>query len=255
MEGALAEGLWSWDSLVALLMLSVMEIVLGVDNVIFIAILAGKLPPEQQGKARQVGLGLALIMRIGLLFGITWIMKLTTELFQVFGKGFSGRDLILLAGGLFLVWKATHEIFSKLESKLEDQKGAGMSAFGSTVAQIILLDIIFSLDSVITAVGMAQKLPIMIAAVVIAVAVMMAFSGAISRFIHRHPSMKILALAFLLLIGVTLFAEGLGQHVAKGTIYFAMAFSAFVEVLNLRLRTRTKPVELHEPVEEEPKAA
>ncbi len=255
MEGLVGEGLWSWGSLVALLMLSVMEIVLGVDNVIFIAILAGKLPAEQQAKARQVGLSLALIMRIGLLFAITWIMALTTELFQIFGKGFSGRDLILLAGGLFLVWKATHEIFSKLESTLEDQKGAGMAAFGSTVTQIILLDIIFSLDSVITAVGMAQKLPIMIAAVVIAVAVMMVFSGAISRFIHRHPSMKILALAFLLLIGVTLFADGLGQHVGKGTIYFAMAFSVFVEVLNVRLRTRGRPVELHEPVEEEPKAA
>lgn len=236
----------TWISLVAL---TALEIVLGIDNVVFIAILAGKLPLEQREKARRLGLSLALITRILLLLSITWIMGLKAELFRLFNHGFSGRDLILLAGGLFLLAKATREIHEKLEG--EDGRVSRLTAptFASVITQILLLDIVFSLDSVITAVGMARLVGVMIAAVVIAVGFMLAFSAHISHFIERHPTLKMLALSFLLLIGVVLVADGLGQHINKGYIYFAMAFSVFVELLNLRVRPRAvREVELRQPV-------
>ncbi|HKY05319.1 MAG TPA: TerC family protein [Blastocatellia bacterium] len=232
---------------IALFTLTALEVVLGIDNIIFISILAGKLPADQQQRARTVGLGLAMITRILLLFSLTWIMRLTAPLFTILGKGVSGRDLILIGGGLFLLAKSTHEIHSKLEGEGEISKEGKGSTFTSVIIQILLLDIVFSLDSVITAVGMANQIIIMILAVVIAVAVMMVSAGAISNFVHRHPTVKMLALSFLLLIGVNLIAEGLGQHIPKGYIYFAMAFSVFVEMLNLRVKSRKKPVELREP--------
>ena len=228
------------DTWVALLTLTIMEIVLGIDNVIFISILADRLPREQQRRARFIGLSLALILRIGLLFGITWIMGLTRPLFSVASQAVSGRDLILGLGGLFLIAKSTHEIYSKLEVA-DDDDAAGIGshpALGLIVAQILVLDIVFSLDSVITAVGMAQEILVMVIATVIAVIIMMVFAGRIGDFVNRHPSMKILALAFLLLIGVMLVAEALDQHVNKGYIYFAMAFSLVVELINIRTRKR-----------------
>lgn len=229
----------AWIAFATLLAL---EIVLGIDNVIFISILAGKLPAAQQARARTIGLALALITRVALLFSLAWIVRLTNPLFSVFGLGISGRDLILLFGGLFLLWKATHEIHQKLEGEEEHATGgrAGVT-FNGVIVQILLLDIVFSLDSVITAVGMVSQLPIMIAAVVAAVIVMLVAAGSISRFVDRHPTIKMLALSFLLLIGVTLIAEGFHQHIPKGYIYFAMAFSVFVEMLNLRLRKKTTP--------------
>jgi predicted tellurium resistance membrane protein TerC len=231
---------------VSLLTLTAMEIVLGIDNVIFISILAGRLPPAQQPKARKLGLSLALIMRLGLLLAISWVMGLTAPLFSVLGRGVSGRDLILLAGGLFLIAKSTHEIHHKLEVSHEREAAPdGAGAFGLVLAQILVLDIVFSLDSVITAVGMARHIFVMVIAMVAAVAVMLAFAGRISDFVNRHPSMKILALSFLLLIGVMLVAEGMGQHIGKGYIYFAMAFSLGVELLNMRFRKRSAPVNLH----------
>lgn len=232
---------------IAFLTLTVLEIVLGVDNVIFVAILVGKLPPHQQGKARTVGLALAMLMRLALLFSLTWIMRLTTPLVVVLHHEISGRDLILLLGGLFLLAKSTHEIHQKLEGS-EGHASAGVkAAYVSVLVQVMLLDIVFSLDSVITAIGMANRLSIMIAAVIVAVAFMMVCAGAISAFVNRHPTVKMLALSFLLLIGVTLIAEGLDQHIPKGYIYFAMAFSVFVEMLNLRLRRPlAAPVHLHE---------
>lgn len=232
----------------SLLTLTALEIVLGIDNVIFISILSGKLPQEQQKRARKLGLSLALITRILLLCSLVWMMKLTAPLFELFGHGFSGRDLILVVGGLFLIGKSTHEIHDKLEGP-DGSHGSPRVApsFVSTIIQILLLDIVFSLDSVITAVGMANHLYVMIAAVIIAVGVMLVFADAISGFVERHPTIKILALSFLLLIGVTLVADGFGTHVAKGYIYFAMAFSLGVEMLNLRLRAKQKPVELHQP--------
>jgi len=246
------ENLLSVDALVAFLSLTLMEIVLGIDNIVFISVLCGKLPPEQQARARTTGLGLALITRILLLLCITWIMQLTQPLFGLFGMEFSGKDLILLGGGAFLIAKATHEIYDKLEVSHGDPGGAGARAtYRSVVTQVILLDIVFSLDSVITAVGMAQQIPIMIAAVVVAVGVMLVFAGPIARFIDRHPSMKILALSFLLLIGVVLAADGLHQHLSKGYIYSAMAFSIFIEFLNMRFRAkRQAPVKLHSAFEE-----
>jgi predicted tellurium resistance membrane protein TerC len=245
------------DTYVSLLTLTAMEVVLGIDNVVFISILVGKLPAEQQPKARQIGLALALVMRLGLLFAISWVMGLTAPLFGVFGREFSGRDLILLGGGLFLLAKATHEIYDKLEVEHEERaRAGGKSAFGMILAQIIALDIVFSLDSVITAVGMAQQLFVMVIAMVAAVGVMLVFAGRIGDFVNRHPSMKILALSFLLLIGVMLVAEGMGQHVGKGYIYFAMAFSLGVELLNMRLRRkRSAPVTLHHRFEDEERAA
>jgi predicted tellurium resistance membrane protein TerC len=238
------------EGLIALLTLTAMEIVLGIDNVVFIAILVGRLPYQQQGLARRLGLVLALGMRIGLLFAITWIMGLTRPFFEILGRGLSGRDLILLAGGLFLIFKATWEIYDKLEAVHVEGLSSRRGAFVSTILQIILLDIVFSLDSVITAVGMANQLPIMIAAMVLAMLVMLWSAGPVSGFVERRPSVKILALAFLLLIGVMLVAEGMGSHVDKGYIYFAMAFSLFVEMLNLRYRKKRQPVSLHHRFEE-----
>jgi len=242
------------DTWVALGTLSAMEIVLGIDNVVFLAILAGKLPLPQQPLARRLGLTFALLTRLGLLFAITWVMGLTRELFTVLGRGVSGRDLVLVAGGLFLMGKATFEIHDKLEVKHEEP-AAGPRARGAlwaVIAQIAVLDIVFSLDSVITAVGMAQHVAIMVAAMVIAVGVMLVFAGAISAFVERHPTVKMLALSFLVLIGVMLVADGLGQHIDKGYAYFAMAFSLAVELLNLRIRKASRaPILLHRRFEGE----
>ena len=239
------------DIYVSLLTLTAMEVVLGIDNVIFISILAGKLPPAQQPKARRLGLALALVLRLALLFAISWVMGLTAPLFSVLDKAFSGRDLILLGGGLFLVAKATHEIHDKLEVAHEQRaRSSGAAAFGLILAQILVLDVVFSLDSVITAVGMAQHVPVMVVAMVISVGVMLAFAGRIGDFVNRHPTMKILALSFLLLIGVMLIADGMGQHIGKGYIYFAMAFSLGVELINMRVRRSVSPVVLHHRFEQ-----
>jgi predicted tellurium resistance membrane protein TerC len=237
---------------IALVTLTALEIVLGIDNVIFISILAGKLPKQQQGKARRLGLGLAMFIRIALLFSLAWIIRLTAPLFSVAGHEISGRDIILLLGGLFLLAKSTHEIHQKLEG-VEGQSSARVApSMTSVIVQILLLDIVFSLDSVITAVGMVDTVAVMVAAVVIAVGFMMIFAGPISNFVEEHPTIKMLALSFLILIGVTLIAEGLDQHISKGYIYFAMAFSVMVELLNLRLRARAaQPVHLHEAYVEE----
>ncbi len=225
-----------------------LEIVLGIDNVVFISILAGKLRAAEQAKARYVGLGLAMLMRIGLLFSITWVIRLTAPLFAIWGHQLSGRDLILIIGGLFLLAKATREIHQKLEGEHGQASARVKPSFSSVIIQILLLDLVFSLDSVITAVGMVDEITIMIAAVVIAVAFMMVFAAPISNFVERHPTFKMLALSFLLLIGFTLIAEGWDRHIPKGYIYFAMAFSLFVEVLNLKLRKPSaEPVKLHEP--------
>jgi predicted tellurium resistance membrane protein TerC len=233
---------------IAFLTLTALEIVLGIDNVIFISILAGKLPAPQQAKARKLGLGLAMLTRILLLCSLTWIMRLTAPLVTVFGNAISGRDLILLVGGLFLLAKSTHEIHQKLEGDPGHAAAHVPASFLSVLVQIMLLDIVFSLDSVITAVGMANQLGVMITAVIIAVLIMMAASGVISAFVERRPTVKMLALSFLLLIGVTLIAEGLDQHIPKGYVYFAMAFSVFVEMLNLRLRpSQMDPVHLRTP--------
>lgn len=243
------------ESLIALLTLSSLEIVLGIDNIVFISILVAKLPEADQARARRIGLLLAMGMRIALLLAISWVMGLTRPLFSLLDHSFAGRDLILLFGGLFLVGKATWEIHDKLEGPGHTAEGAGKAraAFGAILFQIVMLDIVFSLDSVITAVGMARHIEIMIAAVMIAVGVMLVFAGAISAFIERHPTMKMLALSFLLLIGVVLIADGFGQHVSKGYIYFAMAFSLFVEILNIRIRrAKAEPVQLHQSYVAEP---
>jgi len=243
------EHLLTSESLIALATLTGLEIVLGIDNIVFISILTGKLPPARQGAARRLGLLLAMGMRIALLLAISWVMGLTAPLFTVsaLDHAFTGRDLILLIGGLFLVAKATYEIHDKLEGGVHEHGAPKVVSFGAILVQIMLLDIVFSLDSVITAVGMAKHVEIMIAAVVVSVLVMMVFAGSIAHFIERHPTMKVLALSFLLLIGVVLIADGFGQHVSKGYIYFAMAFSLFVEVMNIRLRkVAEKPVELHQ---------
>ncbi|MDP3583426.1 MAG: TerC family protein [Ignavibacteria bacterium] len=241
MDWFLSPELW-----IALLTLTALEIVLGIDNIIFISILAGKLPQAQQKNARLTGLALAMLTRIGLLFSLSWIMKLTQPMFTIISQEISGRDIILIVGGLFLLAKSTHEIHSKLEGdEGASSKRVGPSFIG-VIIQIALLDIVFSLDSVITAIGMVSNLAIMIAAVVIAVIFMMFFSGSISSFVEKHPTIKILALSFLLLIGVTLIAEGFDQHISKGYIYFAMAFSVFVEMLNLRMRGKSSPIKLRE---------
>ncbi|HQY06815.1 MAG TPA: TerC family protein [Lacunisphaera sp.] len=233
-----------WISLVTL---TALEIVLGIDNIIFISILAGKLPKDQQAKARQTGLMLALVTRILLLASLAWMIKLTAPFFSILGFALSGRDLILLSGGLFLIWKSTREIHEKLEGGGEEHaNGRAAPTFNAIIAQILVLDIVFSLDSVITAVGMANRLGVMVAAVVIALGVMLKYAGAISDFVQQHPTLKMLALSFLLLIGVTLVAEGTHQHVNKGYIYFAMAFSFGVEMLNLRMKKKSAPVTLHE---------
>ncbi len=233
------------ESIIALATLTVLEIVLGVDNVIFISILASKLPPEQQKRARRIGLMAAMIMRLLLLSAIVWIARLTTPLFEFWDRGFSGRDLILLGGGLFLLAKATYEIHEKLEGPTHGTARAAAS-FASVIGQVMLLDLVFSLDSVITAVGMANELWVMMTAVVLAVLVMLVAAESISAVVDEHPTLKILALSFLLLIGVSLVADGLGQHISKGYIYFAMGFSVMVEMINLRVRRHTRsPVELH----------
>ncbi|MBY0496498.1 MAG: TerC family protein [Cyanobacteria bacterium] len=234
------------DGLVALITLTVLEIVLGIDNVIFISILAGKLPANQQEKARRIGLMGAMVMRILLLLSITWIMRLTEPLFTVLGREFSGRDLILAAGGVFLLFKATREIHDRLEGEDGQVASRVAPSLGAVIGQIMLLDIVFSLDSVITAVGMADDVAVMIAAVVIAVAIMLFASGSVSRFVDAHPTVKVLALSFLLLIGVSLIADGFGAHIPKGYIYFAMGFSVFVEVINLRASKKGKAVKLHD---------
>jgi predicted tellurium resistance membrane protein TerC len=235
------------EAWIALITLTSLEIVLGIDNIIFISILAGRLPKGQQNRARVLGLAVAMLSRILLLLSIRWVMRLTTPLMDVMGRGISGRDLILIAGGLFLLGKATSEIHARLEGEDEHARGGrGSVTFTSVIIQIMLLDIVFSLDSVITAVGMVDQISIMVIAVIVAVAFMMFFSGTVSNFVHRHPTVKMLALAFLLMIGVTLIAEGFDQHIPKGYIYFAMAFSVFVEMLNLRVRG-SQPVELKGP--------
>jgi predicted tellurium resistance membrane protein TerC len=230
---------------IALVTLTVLEIVLGIDNIVFISILAGKLPPEKQPKARRAGLMAAMIMRILLLLCISWIIRLTNPLFTLLGTVFSGRDLVLLAGGLFLIAKATHEIHSKLEGEAEEMTIKALPSFAAVIAQIMVLDIVFSLDSVITAVGMTQYVPVMIVAIVIAVMVMLVAVEAVNAFISKHPTVSMLALSFLLLIGVSLIASGLHHEIPRGYIYFAMGFSVFVEILNLRMRQRAGlPVEL-----------
>jgi predicted tellurium resistance membrane protein TerC len=244
------DWLTSPETWIALLTLTALEIVLGIDNIVFISILAGKLPASEQRRARTVGLTLAMVMRILLLLSLTWILRLTRPLFAVLGHAFSGRDLILLVGGLFLIWKSTHEIHDRLEGEEGRQNVKGRATFGSVILQIALLDIVFSLDSVITAVGMARQLGVMIAAIVIAVLVMLVAAGVISDFVHRHPTIKMLGLSFLLLIGVTLIGDGLGQHIPKGYVYFAMGFSVFVESLNLRLARRAAPVHLKDAITE-----
>ncbi|HEU4681106.1 MAG TPA: TerC family protein [Gemmatimonadales bacterium] len=228
------------EAWIALATLTVLEVVLGIDNVVFISILASKLPREQQNKARRLGLGLAMVMRIALLFSLTWIIRLTAPLFTVLGEEISGRDLVLIVGGLFLLFKSTREIHDRLEGEEGEASARVAPSLASVLIQIMLLDIVFSLDSVITAVGMAEDLGVMVIAVVIAVAFMMVFARPISEFVDEHPTVKMLALSFLLLIGVALIAEGLDQHIPKGYIYFAMAFSVGVELLNLRLR-KAKP--------------
>ena len=232
---------------IGFLTLAALEIVLGIDNVVFISILAGKLPGEQRAKARRVGLGLAMILRILMLLSISWIVRLTKPLFTVLGEEISGRDIVLLVGGLFLLAKATHEIHGKLEGEEGETSARVAPTFAAVIVQILLLDIVFSLDSVITAIGMVQQIGVMIAAVVVAVAFMMFFAGAISDFVERHPTVKMLALSFLIMIGAMLIAEGLDHHIPKGYVYFSMAFSVFVEVLNIRLRKVSKPVHLHQP--------
>ncbi len=223
---------------IGLLTLTALEIVLGIDNIVFISILAGKLPAASQDKARRLGLTLALFMRIALLLSLTWIMALTQPLFRVAGFEATGRALILIGGGLFLIGKSTREIHARLESEEHSQRASVATSFASVLLQITLLDMVFSLDSVITAVGMVDEIGVMIAAVMIAIGIMIIFAGTVSRFIERHPTLKMLALSFLLLIGVNLIGEGLGFHIPKGYTYFAMGFSLMVELLNIRRRTR-----------------
>jgi predicted tellurium resistance membrane protein TerC len=231
----------------ALLTLTALEIVLGIDNIIFISILADRLPANQRQRARTTGLLLAMLMRIAMLFSLGWILGLTQTLFTVASHPFTGRDLILLLGGLFLLFKATTEIHAKLEgAEHERETGAGTVSFSSVIVQIVLLDIVFSLDSVITAIGLTSNITIAVVAVVISIGVMLVAAKPLADFVNQHPTVKILALSFLLLIGMTLVAEGLGQHIPKGYIYFAMAFSVGVEILNLRVRKKSEPVHLHQ---------
>jgi predicted tellurium resistance membrane protein TerC len=235
------------ENWIALVTLTSLEIVLGIDNIIFISILSGKLPSTQQARARNVGLSLAMFVRIALLLSLAWIIRLTAPLFTVIGLGISGRDLILLLGGLFLLGKSTFEIHEKLEGEEGHASAKVKASFTSVIIQILLLDVVFSLDSVITAVGMVEQVPVMVAAIVIAVGVMLLAAGGISTFVERHPTIKMLALSFLLLIGFSLVAEGLHLHIPKGYIYFAMGFSVLVEMLNLRLRRKAEPIKLREP--------
>ena len=234
--------------------LTALESVLGIDNIIFISILVGRLPEHQRARGRTIGLSLAMLTRILLLLSITWVMGLSAELFAIFGRGVSGRDLILIGGGLFLLAKSTMEIHHSLEGEEKDQDVKGGATFLGVITQIAIIDIVFSLDSVITAVGMADHVQVMIAAVVVAVIMMMVMAGPISDFVDRHPTIKMLALSFLILIGMALIGEGFGFHIPKGYIYFAMAFSVAVEILNMRLRKKTtvpEPVKLRKSLEEE----
>jgi predicted tellurium resistance membrane protein TerC len=237
----------SAEGWIALATLTILEIVLGIDNIVFISILSSKVRQEDRGRARRIGLSLAMFIRIGLLWSITWVIRLTAPLFTTLGQEISGRDLIMLVGGLFLIAKSTHEIHDKLEGDEGERGTRAAASFAGVIAQILLLDIIFSLDSVITAVGMAEDLAVMVIAVVLAVGVMLLSAAAISEFVERHPTVKMLALAFLLLIGVSLIAEGFDQHIPKGYIYFAMGFSIFVEMINLRIRAKSKPIHLRQP--------
>ena len=242
------------EFIAALVTLTVLEIVLGVDNVIFISILSGKLPKEQQRKARRVGLMAAMLMRIALLFSITWMARLTAPLFNIWGNEISGRDLILIGGGLFLLAKATSELHERLEGGDAHGGGTAAASFGSVIGQVMLLDIVFSLDSVITAIGMADDLTVMVTAVILAVLVMLLAAEPISNFVDEHPTIKVLALSFLLLIGLSLIGDGLEQHIPKGYIYFAMGFSVFVETINIRAsRKRSAPVKLNKPYVPDPK--
>ncbi|HUU35492.1 MAG TPA: TerC family protein [Vicinamibacterales bacterium] len=246
------DALLTGDNLIALVTLTALEVVLGVDNVIFISILAGKLPAQDQARARRVGLLAAMVMRILLLFSLAWIVRLTEPLFSILGRALSGRDLILLGGGLFLLAKATMEIHEKLEGVEGERSARVAPSFGAVIVQIMLLDIIFSLDSVITAVGMAESIAVMVVAVVLAVGIMMLSSAAVSEFVQRHPTVKVLALSFLMLIGMSLVGEGLGHHIPKGYVYFAMGFSVFVEMINLRVRAGGAPVDLHSSYKADP---
>jgi len=239
------------EAWIALLTLTVLEIVLGIDNIIFIAILADRVKEESRAKARRVGLTIAISTRILLLFSIVWIMRLTQPLFELLGHEFSGRDLILIGGGMFLLFKSTREIHHKLEGDEASRSANGHASFVSVIVQIALLDIVFSLDSVITAVGLAEHLAVMVTAVLIAGFFMVVSADAVSGFVSKHPTVKVLALSFLLLIGMTLVADGMGQHIPKGYIYFAMGFSIFVEVINLRAKSARAPVHLRGPTMED----
>jgi predicted tellurium resistance membrane protein TerC len=239
-------ALLTTDGIVSVLTLTAMETVLGIDNVVFLSIITGKLPEAQRPMARRIGLGLALASRLALLFAISWVMHLTTPLLTLLGKTFSGRDLILLGGGGFLIAKATHEIHGKLEVASEEQNAGKATSFVMALVHITLLDVIFSLDSVITAVGMVDELALMVVAMLAAMLVMLVFAGPVSEFVHRHPTMKMLALSFLILIGVMLVVDGMGHHIPKGYIYFAMAFSLGVELLNMRVRKSTSKVRLND---------
>jgi predicted tellurium resistance membrane protein TerC len=242
------ELLWDPQAWIAFLTLTTLELVLGIDNIIFISILVDKLPEKQRDTARRVGLFLAMFMRVGLLLVLSWIVGLTEPLFSILQFRISGRDLILILGGLFLIWKSTKEIHQLLEGVEGESSRAVAAKLGQIILQIMVIDIVFSLDSIITAVGMVSEVAVMIAAVIASVALMMLFAGPIGRFVSAHPTIKMLALAFLLVIGVVLIADGFGNHVPKGYVYFAMAFSVFVEMLNLRMRKKAaRPVDLHEP--------
>ena len=237
------------EAWIAFLTLTGLELVLGIDNIIFISILVDKLPPEKREFTRKLGLFLAMFMRIGLLLALSWIVGLTTPLFEVWKYSISGRDLILIVGGLFLLWKSTREVYQLLEGDEHEASSGSGSTFTQIIVQILLIDLVFSLDSIITAVGMVSQVSVMIAAVIVSVALMMVFAAPIGRFVSAHPSIKVLALSFLLVIGLVLVADGLGHHIPKGYVYFAMAFSVFVEMLNLRRRkAKSKPVELHDRI-------
>ncbi len=247
------DWIFNIEAWIALVTLTTLEIVLGIDNIIFISILVGRLPEHQRQKGRMLGLGFAMVTRILLLLSITWVMKLTSPLFSVLEKGISGRDIILIGGGLFLLWKSTVEIHESLEGAEEERTAGALAGFAATIVQISIIDIIFSLDSVITAVGLAQDVAVMIIAIVLAVIVMMFAAKAIGDFVDRHPTIKVLALSFLVVIGVTLIAEGFGWHVPRGYIYFAMAFSTVVEMLNIRMRKKAShPLRLHKAVVDKP---